>query len=124
MIDKNVIKTAIDVLTSKNFCKSSRTPNYIDFTNIGKDFIENKTTTRWSYIFKEGKLWVPLYDREFCPDVGDTWRNWVNHWGFRLPDYITENMFKNFCKFFEIETELGFGKTVYLNDDDEELFDI
>lgn len=122
MCKKEDVKQLIDILHAKGYCGEYDDRNasyaYIPFRSNGDKFTNKRSGDGWINIYNNGKLWVPLKRSKF-KDL-NTKKNWLCPWAFKRPAEITELMYTNFCKYFDIESEVGLiTKEVYLAEDDD-----
>lgn len=122
MCKKEDVKQLIEILHAKGYCGEYDDRNgscvYIPFKNNGGKYTTKRSGDSWINIYNDGRLWVPTKRSKF-KDV-NTKKNWLCPWSFKRPSEITELMYTNFCKYFDIENEAGLiTKEVYLGEDDE-----
>ena len=116
MVTLEDVKKAIQILHKKEFCEQFRKQGwYIDFSSKGRKFTENKSNVRWSEIFHGRALWCPSRSPA---DNSDNWKGIFWHWK-DIGGTLSDIDFQNFCKYFEIEYEMGLDKPVYLSDEDD-----
>ncbi len=122
MYKKEDVKQLIDILHAKGYCGkyNDRSDTYVSipFRSKGDKYTDKRSGDSWCNIYINGSLWVPVKRSKF-KDL-NTKKNWLCVWDFKHPSEITELMYTNFCKYFDIENEVGLNaKEVYLCDDDE-----
>lgn len=122
MCKKEDVKQLIEILHAKGYCGAYDDQDaayaYVPFKNNGGKYTNKRSGDSWINIYNCGRLWVPTKRSKF-KDV-NTKKNWLCPWSFKRPSEITELMYTNFCKYFDIENEVGLNtKDVYLAEDDD-----
>lgn len=118
MCKKEDVKQLIEILHAKGYCEEYDDHAYIPFISKGDKYTNKRSGDSWINIYNNGRLWVPIKRSKF-KDL-NTKKNWLCSWYFKRPSEITELMYTNFCKYFDIENEVGLiTKEVYLAEDDD-----
>lgn len=112
MIPVEKIEKAIILLHDKGIC--TKNSSLVDFTKVGQNFCINKYGLNWCEIRHGNGLWVPIKEELFDgTDWNSPWR-WVDF------SEMSETIFRNFCKYFEIEDDMYADEnSVYLSDDED-----
>lgn len=112
MIPIEKIDKAINLLHDKGIC--TKNGALVDFTTFGKAFCVNKDGLRWCEIRHAYALWTPTKEELFDGI------NWNSPWHWVAFQLMSDTMFRNFCKYFEIEDEMYVDEhSVYLSDDED-----
>lgn len=112
MIPIEKIDKAINLLHDKGIC--SKNGVLVDFTSYRKVFCVNKDGLRWCEIRHGDGLWTPTKNELFDGT------NWNSPWHWVTPQVMSDIMFRNFCKYFEIEDEIYTDEhSVYLTDEED-----
>lgn len=112
MIPIEKIDKAINLLHSKGICtKNSPLTN---FTKRGQNFCIHKDGLNWLGIRRHDELWAPVKEKPFDGT------NWNSPWHWVDFQEMSETIFRNFCKYFEIEDEMYADEnSVYLTDEED-----
>ena len=112
MIPIEKIDKAINLLHDKGIC--TKNSSLVDFTKVGQNFCINKYGLNWCEIRHGDSLWAPIKE-ELFDGV-----NWSSPWHWVSFSIMTDIMFRNFCKYFEIEDEIYVDEhSVYLTDEED-----
>lgn len=112
MIPVEKIEKAINLLHDKDIC--SINSSYVYFTRRGQYFCTNKDGMNWCEIRHGDGLWAPVKEELFDGE------NWSSIWHWVSFSMMTDIMFRNFCKYFEIEDEMYADEnSVYLTDEED-----
>lgn len=112
MIPVEKIEKAINLLHDKSICTENS--SLVDFTIKGHYFCLNKEGLDWCELRHGDCLWMPVKDELF--DGTD----WSSKWHWVSFSIMTDIMFRNFCKYFEIEDEMYADEnSVYLTDEED-----
>lgn len=80
----------------------------------GQYFCLNKEGLNWCEIRHGDSLWAPMREALFNGE------NWSSPWSWVYFPEMTETIFRNFCKYFEIEDEIYADEhPVYLTDEED-----
>ena len=112
MIPIEEIDKAIKLLHNKGIC--TKNSSLVNFTKRGQNFCIKKYGLNWYRIRYHDELWAPVKEEPFD---GTDW-NSLWHWvSFSI---MSDTIFRNFCKYFEIEDEMYADEhSVYLTDEED-----
>lgn len=112
MIPIEKIDKAINLLHDKDIC--TKNSSFVYFTKNGQYFCKNKDGLRWCQIRHGGGLWAPIKYELFDGT------NWNSPWQWVTFQEMSDIMFRNFCKYFEIEDEMYADEhSVYLTEEED-----
>lgn len=112
MIPIEKIDKAINFLHNKDIC--TKNSILVNFTKRGQNFCIRKYGLNWLGIRYHDTLWAPVKEELF--DGTD----WLSPWRWVSFSALSETIFRNFCKYFEIEDEMYADEhSVYLTDEED-----